>query len=385
MKAVVVLSGGQDSATCLALAVKEYGAEEVAAITFEYGQRHALETKYAKKLAKRFQIAKHNIVKLDFYKKLTTNALMDKSKKIEKKEGEKCPSTVVEGRNAIFLMSAAVWAKSLGAHVLYTGVSEADYSGYPDCREEFIKAQEKAICLALDYEIKIETPFMHMSKMDEWELADKLGIMETIEKHTLTCYNGIPGEGCGECPSCKLRNRGLNSYKVLKEIRTLLEGGDVIILPTDTVYGVAALPDHPEAIEKIYALKGREAGKKIALLCSDEETAAKYIGKSAAKIGSKYWPGALTIVSKGEGVRVPNSAILRELIRRLGGALRVTSANYSGKPPATTTVEAAKLGIEWKVNAYPIWDDLPGTASSVWEVKGGKVKVLREGPIKFVK
>lgn len=383
MKAVVVLSGGQDSATCLALAVKEYGADEVAAITFEYGQRHALETKYAKKLVRHFKVKTHNVVKLDFYKQLTTNALMDKKRKIEKRAGEKCPSTVVEGRNAIFLMSAAVWAKSLGAHILYTGVSEADYSGYPDCREEFIKAQEKAICLALDYEIRIVTPFMHMSKMDEWAIADKLGIMSLIEKNTLTCYNGIPGEGCGECPSCKLRNRGLNSYKVLKEMTALMEGGDVMLIPTDTVYGLAAHPDHPEAIEKIYALKGRDEKKKIALLCADAEVAAKYIGKAAAKIGEKYWPGALTIVAKGEGVRVPDSKLLRELLRRFGGALRVTSANFSGQPPATTTVEAAKLGIEWKIASYPIWDDLPGTASSVWEVKGGKVKVLREGPVKL--
>lgn len=213
IEAVVVLSGGQDSATCLALAVKKYGATRVAAITFRYGQRHQLETTYARRLARRFGIAEHKVVKLDFYSALTTNALMDPTMKIERRKGAKCPTTVVEGRNAFFLLSAAVWAKSLGAKVIYTGVSQADFSGYPDCRQVFIRAQEKAIRLALDYPIKIETPFMNMTKSEEWALADKLGILEIIENETVTCYNGIPGKGCGKCPACKLRNRGYREFK----------------------------------------------------------------------------------------------------------------------------------------------------------------------------
>ena len=211
MRAVVVLSGGQDSATCLALAVKKYGAREVAAITFAYGQRHAVETRYARRLAKRFGVAAHKVVKLGFYKDLTTNALFDPSLKIRK--GRLAPpNTVVEGRNAFFLLAAAVWAKSLGAKVLYTGVSQADYSGYPDCRAVFIRAQEKAIRLALDFPIRIVTPFMEMTKRDEWALAAKLGIFDVIANETVTCYNGIPGKGCGKCPACKLRNRGLRDY-----------------------------------------------------------------------------------------------------------------------------------------------------------------------------
>lgn len=213
MKAVVVLSGGQDSATCLALAVKKYGAEEVAAITFAYGQRHQIETKFAKKLAKRFGVKAHKIVKLDFYKTLTNNSLLDPTMKIGKKDGASCPNTVVEGRNAIFLQLAAVWAKTLGAGELYTGVSEADFSGYPDCRGVFIRAEEKAIRLALDYPIKIVTPFLKMSKAKEWALAAKLGILEIIRNETVTCYNGVPGDGCGECPACKLRARGLKEYE----------------------------------------------------------------------------------------------------------------------------------------------------------------------------
>ena len=213
VKAVVVLSGGQDSATCLALAVKKYGAAAVAAITFAYGQRHAIETKYAKRLAKRFGVARHKVVKLGFYSELTTNALLDKSMKIEKRAGASCPTTVVEGRNAFFLLAAGVWAKTLGAKVIYTGVSEADFSGYPDCREGFIRAQEKMMRLAMEWPFKIVTPFMHMSKAEEWALAAKLGILEIIENETVTCYNGVPGAGCGECPACRLRARGLAEFR----------------------------------------------------------------------------------------------------------------------------------------------------------------------------
>ena len=213
MKAVVVLSGGQDSATCLALAVRKYGADNVAAITFEYGQRHSLETKYAKRLAKRFGIVLHKVVKMDFYRHLTSNALMSKDAPIEKKKGASCPTTVVEGRNAFFLLAAAVWAKEIGATEIYTGVSEADYSGYPDCRAAFVRSQQKTIRLALEWPVKIVTPFMRMSKADEWALAERLGILGVIENETLTCYNGIPGAGCGKCPACKLRNRGYSEFK----------------------------------------------------------------------------------------------------------------------------------------------------------------------------
>ena len=213
MKAVVVLSGGQDSATCLALAVRKHGAAQVAAITFRYGQRHALETTFARRLAKRFGVAAHKIVAMDFYRHLTTNALLSKTAPIERKKGASCPTTVVEGRNAFFLLAAAVWAKELGATELYTGVSEADYSGYPDCRAAFIRAQQKMLRLALEWPVKIVTPFMHMSKADEWTLAERLGILDVIENGTLTCYNGIPGKGCGKCPACKLRNRGYAEFR----------------------------------------------------------------------------------------------------------------------------------------------------------------------------
>lgn len=212
MKAVVVLSGGQDSATCLALAVKKYGAAEVSAITFRYGQRHQLETQFARRLAKRFGVAQHKVVTFGFYKDLTTNALLDPAMKIERRKGASCPTTVVEGRNAFFLLAAAVWAKSLGATDVYTGVSETDFSGYPDCRAAFIRAQQRTLRLALEWPVRIVTPFIRMTKAAEWALADKLGIFDLVRHETLTCYNGVPGDGCGTCPACRLRRRGLEEY-----------------------------------------------------------------------------------------------------------------------------------------------------------------------------
>ncbi len=211
-KAVVVLSGGQDSAICLALACRKYGCKSVVAITFDYGQRHAVETKFARKLARRFGVSAHKVVRMGFYRELTTNALLDPGIAIARRKGSGCPTTVVEGRNAFFLLAAGVWAKSLGATEIYTGVSQADYSGYPDCRDAFIRAQEKMMRLAMEWPFKIVTPFMNKTKAEEWAIADRLGILELVRDETVTCYRGIPGSGCGKCPACRLRNRGLAEY-----------------------------------------------------------------------------------------------------------------------------------------------------------------------------
>ena len=212
MKAVVVLSGGQDSAIALALATRRHSPGEVAAITFAYGQRHALETRYARKLARRFAVAAHKVVRLGFLGELAPSALFTAGAPIRRGRADKCPNTVVEGRNAFFLLAAAVWAKTLGAEEVWTGVSEADFSGYPDCRESFLRAQERAARLALDCPVRFVAPFMHRTKADEWQLAAELGIFELVRRETLTCYNGIPGDGCGRCPACRLRRRGLEEF-----------------------------------------------------------------------------------------------------------------------------------------------------------------------------
>src|SRR5574344_692707 len=131
-KALVVLSGGQDSTTCLAKALRDYGKGGVSCITFFYGQRHGLEVEVAKKAAAHFGVADHKIISMDWYSQITTNALLDHTMEISKAPGAECPNTVVDGRNMMFLLVAAIYAKSRGIRDIVTGVCETDFSGYPD-------------------------------------------------------------------------------------------------------------------------------------------------------------------------------------------------------------------------------------------------------------
>lgn len=161
----------------------------------------------------------------------------------------------------------------------------------------------------------------------------------------------------------------------------LLSGG-VAVLPTDTVYGLAAHPGHPEAVARLYSIKERNLGKPIALLAASADAAEGYVGAEAAAIGRRHWPGALTVVARGEGVRVPGHEWLRRLLERCGGALRVTSANLSGRREALDAVEAlAEVGLECDL-VVDGGEAKLGRASSVWKVEDGKIEVLREGPVK---
>jgi len=207
-KAIVVFSGGQDSTTCLLWALEEF--EEVETVTFSYGQRHELEVDYAKKIAKDFGV-KQKIIQMDLLSQLTESALTRKEIEIEEEEGE-IPNTFVEGRNHIFLSFAAIYAKTVGAKNIITGVSETEFSGYPDCRDEFIQSLNKTLNLAMDDEFKLITPLMWKDKAEVWEMADQMGRLEYINKNTLTCYNNMVGSGCGKCPACQLRNEGLETY-----------------------------------------------------------------------------------------------------------------------------------------------------------------------------
>ena len=216
-KAVVVLSGGQDSATALAMCVSRHGADRVAAITFGYGQSHALEIKYARALARRFSVSRHKVLRMGFMQDISESALFRRGSRISRRPGAKCPNTVVEGRNAFFLLAASVWAKTLGAGEVWIGVSEADFSGYPDCREGFLRSMERSVRLALDYEVKFVAPFMHRTKAEEWRIAERLGVLDIVEKETLTCYRGVPGRGCGKCPACRLRRRGYEEFLAARQ------------------------------------------------------------------------------------------------------------------------------------------------------------------------
>ncbi|QGM81105.1 7-cyano-7-deazaguanine synthase QueC [Otariodibacter oris] len=207
-KAAVIFSGGQDSTTCLFLAIQEFGVENVEVITFQYGQRHAIELEKAAWIAQDLGV-KQTLIDTSVIKSITTNALMDSSATI-KQEGDK-PNTFVDGRNALFLLYAAIYAKSQNIHTIFTGVCETDFSGYPDCRDVFIKSMNVTLNLAMDYNFNIRTPLMYLTKKETWKLADDLGAFEYIKNHTHTCYLGVEG-GCHTCPSCVLREKGLNEY-----------------------------------------------------------------------------------------------------------------------------------------------------------------------------
>ena len=174
-KAVVVFSGGQDSTTCLFWALKEF--DEVIAVTFNYNQRHSLEIECAKNIAKELGV-EHHILDMDLLNQLAPNALTRNNIEIKEGEGKEPPSTFVEGRNMLFLTFAAVLAKVKGAKHIVTGVCETDFSGYPDCRDVFIKSLNVTLNLAMNYDFVVHTPLMWIDKAQTWELADSFGKLD---------------------------------------------------------------------------------------------------------------------------------------------------------------------------------------------------------------
>jgi len=212
--ALVLFSGGQDSTTCLYWAIRRFS--EVRTLCFTYGQRHSNEVEVARRLAAEahvpFQVLDASIISQLADNSLTNTALiMDK----EKPENS-YPNTFVPGRNLLFLTFGAVVARTHGIRNLVTGVSQADYSGYPDCHDTFIRSANATLNLAMDEQFIIHTPLMWLNKAEVWALADELGVFEIVRNKTLTCYNGIIADGCGQCPSCKLRSDGLRAFEASK-------------------------------------------------------------------------------------------------------------------------------------------------------------------------
>lgn len=209
-KALVVFSGGQDSTTCLFWAKRHF--KEVYALTFIYGQKHVIEVQYAEKLAKNAGV-RFDTMNISFVSQLGQNSLTNPSIEMDQeKPADSYPNTFVPGRNLFFISIAAVYARERGINHLVTGVSQTDFSGYPDCRDAFIKSLNVTLNLAMDEQFVIHTPLMWIDKCETWALADQLGELDNIRNNTVTCYNGIPGDGCGHCPSCRLRREGLESY-----------------------------------------------------------------------------------------------------------------------------------------------------------------------------
>ncbi len=216
-KAVVVFSGGQDSTTCLLYAVQQY--DEVHAITFDYGQRHVQEIEVACQIAADLNLAAHKVLDVGLLNELAVSALTRDAIPVSNDLQENgLPNTFVPGRNILFLTLAAIYAYQVGADTVITGVCETDFSGYPDCRDEFVKALNHAVKLGMERDVKFETPLMWLNKAETWALADKIGRLDYVRQKTLTCYNGVIGDGCGECPACKLRAKGLHDYQLAPDV-----------------------------------------------------------------------------------------------------------------------------------------------------------------------
>ncbi len=210
-KAVVIFSGGQDSTTCLIKALSEF--DEVHCITFDYNQRHKEEISVSCNITKELGVTFHKIMNIELLNELTVSSLTRDNIKVTNETKEnKFPTSFVPGRNILFLTLAGIYAYQINAETIITGVCETDFSGYPDCRNEFIKSMEKSLQLGMDKTIKIEAPLMYLTKAETWGLAEKYNKLDFIKEKTLTCYNGIISDGCGECPACILRKKGFDSF-----------------------------------------------------------------------------------------------------------------------------------------------------------------------------
>jgi 7-cyano-7-deazaguanine synthase len=228
--ALVLFSGGQDSTTCLAYALKRF--RRVETIGFDYGQRHAVELE--RRLTLRAELAAmsslwrerlgaDHVIAIPALGEMSQTALTRETEIAFSETG--LPNTFVPGRNIVFLTFAAALAYRRGISHLVGGMCETDYSGYPDCRDATIRATETALSLGMDKPFTIHTPLMWIDKADTWRLADKLGgeaLVRLIIEETHTCYLGERGRrfdwgyGCGECPACKLRAAGWEKYAAEK-------------------------------------------------------------------------------------------------------------------------------------------------------------------------
>ncbi len=206
-KALVVLSGGQDSTTCLYWAIKRFGHAAVSSVTFDYGQRHRIELDCAKKVAD-FAAIPNLVLPIDTFAALGGNALTDAAIGIQAGTDANTglPNTFVPGRNLIFLTFAAALAYQRGIAHLVTGVAQTDYSGYPDCRKDTLDSLQATLRKGMESQLQIHTPLMHLSKKGTVELAQALGALPAMAL-THTCYEGVRPP-CGHCAACELRAKG---------------------------------------------------------------------------------------------------------------------------------------------------------------------------------
>jgi 7-cyano-7-deazaguanine synthase len=225
--ALVLFSGGQDSTTCLAWALQRYARVET--LGFDYGQRHAIELTVRPNILQAIRtldsswakrLGEDHVLDLSVLGEVSETALTRDSEITMRADG--LPNTFVPGRNLLFLTLAAALAYRRGISVLVGGMCETDYSGYPDCRDETLRALQSALRLGMSTQLTIETPLMWLDKAATWQVADQLGgkaLIELIRNETHTCYLGERGQlhdwgyGCGHCPACELRANGYAQYQ----------------------------------------------------------------------------------------------------------------------------------------------------------------------------
>lgn len=227
-RALVLFSGGQDSATCVAWALSRYA--QVETLGFDYGQRHRVELDCRARLregllgmAWQGQLGDDHLLTVDVLGQLGTSAMTDDVAIAMQADG--LPNTFVPGRNLLFFTLAAALAYRRGLDVLVGGMSQTDYSGYPDCRDNTLKALQVALSLGIDRPLTLETPLMWLDKAATWALEHELGgdaLVELIRRDSHTCYLGERGQlypwgyGCGACPACELRARGWAQWQLTR-------------------------------------------------------------------------------------------------------------------------------------------------------------------------
>ena len=219
--ALVLFSGGQDSTTCLAHALTHYAHVET--LGFDYGQRHRAELQARQTVLQRLRwqfphwaarLGPDHVLNVDVIGQIGGSSLTEDVAIAMQQDG--LPNTFVPGRNLLFMTLAGALAYRRGLQVLVTGVSEADFSGYPDCRDDTMKAMQLALNLGLERRLRISTPLMWRDKAAVWQLAFELGgqaLIDLIVQDSHTCYHGTRtphawGAGCGQCPACQLRANG---------------------------------------------------------------------------------------------------------------------------------------------------------------------------------
>ncbi len=215
--ALVVLSGGQDSTTCLYWAIRRFGQQHVRAITFDYGQRHRIELACAARIAADAGVP-HVELPIDTFAALGSDALTSTEYLLEDDGKDGLPVTFVPGRNLVFLTFAAAYCWPRDIQHIVTGVAQTDYSGYPDCRENTIQALEKTLQLGISGSIRIHTPLMHLSKKETVLLAVDVGALNALAD-THTCYAGMRPP-CGKCQACQLRVKGFSEAGVTDPLMT---------------------------------------------------------------------------------------------------------------------------------------------------------------------